>query len=271
MNFSGDKYFQQILKKELADRLAKNPRYSLRAFAKSMKIDSAALSRILSGAKIPTPKISKKIFENIELTLSQKKSFLLSTAKAYQDGGINKKPRALSAILINKKFKLPERDLEAESFRVISDWYHYAILQLMKCQNFKADFAWIASELGIREIEAKLAVDRLVSIGVLKFENGKLIRIGDRLTSGDLRTTTLAHRKRIRQVTMKSMESLENDPIEQRNHTTLTIAIDPDKIPIAKEMIQDFMDQLGEVLQTKKKRVYELQVNLFPIQRNLKK
>lgn len=78
--------------------------------------------------------------------------------------------------------------------------------------------------------------------------------------------TTAAHQKRIRQVTEKSVLSLVNHPIRLRNHTTATVAIDPARINLAKEMIRDFMDELCEVMQTKKKTVYELQINFFPLQ-----
>jgi acyl-CoA thioesterase len=50
----------------------------------------------------------------------------------------------------------------------------------------------------------------------------------------------------------------------------MTMAIDPEQLPIAKEMIQEFMEKLSEVLQVKKTNVYELQINLFPLQRGSK-
>src|SRR5947209_9956192 len=43
--------FRALLRVELARRCAKNPRYSLRAFARSLEIDHATLSQLLRGRR----------------------------------------------------------------------------------------------------------------------------------------------------------------------------------------------------------------------------
>lgn len=265
-----ERYFQTCLKQELAERLQKNSRYSLRSFARSLKLDPSTLSRILTGQKIPTPELSKKILKQLSLTPKEEKQFLLSMAQAYEEDGVQRKKPEVRAILKNPTHKIVERDLTPEIFRVISDWYHYAILQLIETEDCKSDIKWIARELDIQEIEVKLAIDRLLELEMIEVVNERFVRTAERLTTGDLTITTSALRKRIKQITEKSVYSLENTPIEKRNHTTMTMAIDPEQIPVAKEMIQEFMDQLCAALQTKKKKVYELQVNLFPIQRTEK-
>ena len=265
-----ERYYQICLKNELSSRLRSNPRYSLRAFAKSLDLDPSILSRILNGHKRPTPDLSNKILSKLGLNPKEAKNFLLSMAEAYEEDGVKRKKSEVKEILKRPRGKMPERDLGPEVFRYISDWYHYAILQLLQEDHFKYDTRWIARELGILEMEAKLAIDRMIELEMIAIQNGKLVRTAERLTTGDLSITTSALRKRIKQITEKSLHSLENDSIELRNHTTMTMAIDPEQIPLAKEMIQDFMDQLSSVLQTKKKNVYELQINLFPLQRTSK-
>lgn len=41
--------FAELLQEELVKRKQNNPQYSLRAFAKNLKIDAAALSRVIRG------------------------------------------------------------------------------------------------------------------------------------------------------------------------------------------------------------------------------
>jgi uncharacterized protein (TIGR02147 family) len=269
MNHEIDKtYFQRCLRAELDRRIQKNSRYSLRSFATALQMDSAALSRILAGNKIPTPSLSKKIIVALGLTPDEQKSFLFSIAKAYESGRHQRKPVEIKQILKDHTKTLPVRDLSTDLFQVISDWHYFAILQLVQTNGFKSNIKWIAQQLRISETQTKMAVDRLMTLELLKKEKDTWVRIPESLLIRDKTMTTPAQRKRIKQITEKAIESLENDPIEIRNHSTLTMAIDPDKIATAKNAIQNFMDQLAVLLQTKKIKVYELQVNLFPLQRS---
>ena len=64
------------------------------------------------------------------------------------------------------------------------------------------------------------------------------------------------------------MESLDEDPIEERNHTAMTFAINTRKIPEAKKCIEKFIAQMTELLEDgDRDRVYEMTVNLFPLQK----
>ena len=63
------------------------------------------------------------------------------------------------------------------------------------------------------------------------------------------------------------MLSLEQDPIEVRNHFALTVCIDSKNIPEAKVRIHQFLWELTEFLaQGIPDRVYELNLGLFPLQ-----
>ncbi len=265
-----DRYYQTCLKDELSRRLQKNPRYSLRSFARSLQVDPASLSRILLNQKVPTPELSQKILKNISLSPAEQKQFLQSMAKAYEDHGVQRKKPEIKKILSDLNSHVPTHDFSADLFRVISDWYHYAILQLIQTEGSQMDAKWMARELNLQEIEVKLALSRLQELNLLEEKNGKWVRIPRSLVLEDKAITTPALRKRVKQVTEKSVSSLENDSIELRNHSTLTMAIDPAKIPLAKKMIEAFTLELANALQTKKKKVYELQINLFPLQRSEK-
>jgi len=258
-------YYQTVIRDELAKRLEKNPRYSLRAFSRALAIDPGMLSRVLNGERIPSLTYSKKLLPHLDLAPAAAKKFLESVAKANKEKSFVKNRAKLKKILFQEEV-LPNRSLSPDQFRIISDWYHYAILQLIATEDFRSNPSWIAKQLGIAEGEAEKAIDRLKIFGFIDEVAGNYVRLTPSLSTGDLTLTTKAQRKRIRQVTEKSLLSLENHPIRVRNHTTLTVAIDPERINLAKEMIQDFMGELCEVMQTKKKTVYELQINFFPLQ-----
>lgn len=263
-------YYQDIIKRELAERLSKNARYSLRAFAKSLEMDAGDLSRILNGTKNLTPDLSKKILSQLSLNTKETQNFLFSMAQAYEHKGVKRKKKEVKSLLQKSKSKKKVKDLTIDTFKAISDWYHYAILQLIDSENFKNDNRWIAQQLNITEIEVKLAIERLFALELIKKDGNRLARTYASVTTGDRTITSSAFKTRIKQVTEKSLFSLQNDSLEVRDHNTMTISIDPKNIPVAKEMIQEFMDKLESTLQTKKKQVYEIQINLFPLQRGRK-
>src|SRR4051812_45475661 len=169
-------YYKKILNHELSKRIEKNPRYSLRALAKAIGTDAGSLSRVLAGTKVPTISLSQKIFTALNFSPYEQHQFLNSVAVAYQQMGyqrLSPKIRALSAAVDPSGSQFKELSLDA--FRIISDWYHYAILELTLASEFKSEAAWISKQLGISVTETKLAIERLLSLELLRVENGKYI------------------------------------------------------------------------------------------------
>jgi uncharacterized protein (TIGR02147 family) len=257
-------FYNIFLKEELAKRCEKNPRYSVRAFAKALGIDAGALSRVLAGKQIPSFKLAQQILTQLDFTPEQEQDFLASIAHIQRERGLQR----LSPVFKNFEEKLIQHDLSIELYRVIADWYHVAILELTYIEGFKSDTKWIASQLGISQAEAKLSIERLLNLELLKVEDGKLVKSTEQLSTTDKNITTPALKKNQKQFLEKAIESLENDPIEERNMTSMTMAIDPEKLPKAKEMIRNFNKTLCEFLESgKRKRVYNLGIALHPIQK----
>ena len=161
-----------------------------------------------------------------------------------------------------------DESITLDHFRVISDWYHHAILELTFAKSFKPDPRWIAGALGISPLEAKLAIERLLSLGFLEERDGNLIKTTLNLDTKDKSKSSIYLKRRQKQILEKSIHSLENDPIDFRNHSAVTLCVAMNKIPEAKLRIQKFIWELCEFLENgEQERVYELCVNLFPLQK----
>ena len=259
-------FYRTCIREELEARIEKNSSYSLRAFAKALNLNAGALSEILAGKRHPSFKMAQKLLEVLELSPEEARRFLNSLAQAQKSRGLKR---------LNPEFRKqarragsvePVRELSLELFKVIADWYHYAILELTYLPSFQATPGWIAKKLGISEIEAKLALERLESLGLVEEKNGSLIKTDLKLSTADRSLTTPAHKKRQKQILEKSIYSIENDPIENRNHSACTMAIDPEKIPEAKKRIQEFTRELCQFLESgNRSRVFEMQISLFPL------
>ncbi len=263
-------YYQAKLSEELAKRVEKNSHYSLRSFANTLGIGPSALSLILSNKRPISTKVIDKIFKVLELSEVEKRMFLESVLKEKKQRGLTRISPAIK-LKIDKAQK--SHDSEAvhgiglDQFRIIADWYHNAILALANTTRFQSNIKWIAKELGISELEAKLAVERLLRLDLLEERGGKWMRTNLKTDTKDKNKTSAFHKKRQKQILEKSIASLQFDPIEERNHTGLTFPIDPDRMAEAKIKIQNFMWELSKfMMDEKKERVYELNVSFFPLQ-----
>lgn len=246
--------FRGILHRELESRCRKNPRYSLRAFARSIGIGPAALSDMIN-CKRP---ISDKSVERIGLSLGIPIEELEKFKK--------NKSKLSSRRMSSAKYET----IDFDSFSIISDWYHYAILELMKIESFEPNLKWISKSLGITKSQASIAVQRLVRMGYISVEsNGSWVDTSSGSSTNIVKSalTTAAKKKLQRQILEQSAKALEEVQETFRNHTSMTLAMDPKDLPEAVAIIAEFRRSLTEYLESKKspKQVYQLAISLFPI------
>lgn len=246
---------QVWLQNLLQEKTKRNPQFSLRAFARLVEVSPAVLSRILNGKRKMTFALAVRIADALKMGPMEREtlySFYLSETD---------RPRTDSA----------GKELTIDCFNAMKEWYHYGITQLLYVENFREDNKWIAKILGISELEAKLAIERLVRLEILdRDENGKLFRTATHLTtSTDVASSGIRHFQK--QILEKSIESLERDPLMERDITSITIAINEDKIEEAKKEIKKFRMKMSEFLsEGSKTRVYNLGVHLIPLSKSCK-
>lgn len=253
--------FRLQLQQELVSRCQKNSRYSLRAFARALDVSSSALSAMLKGKRTITASSVEKLGKAIGLDPRDITRYKILARE--KKTGIKTEPDSQEGF----------QQIALDTYAVISDWYHYAILELIRVRDFQPSTAWIGKSLGITRSEAYIAVERLQRVGLLEIKKdgrwvdktveGKATNIQDDLTSA-------ASRKLQKQVLELSLRCLEEMPsTELRNHTSLTLAINPEDLPLAKEKIKKFRRELAEMLETNKNptEVYHLSVSLYPVTR----
>ncbi|MGZ3653762.1 MAG: TIGR02147 family protein [Bdellovibrionota bacterium] len=239
-----------ILRSEFSVRSHRNPRYSLRAFAKSLGVSHTLLSLAMSGRRPLSRKSALRIAERLELP-PERAATLLSSE------GRKPVPHRLAA-----EFAL----IDLETFNLISDWIHYAILSLIETKGARFEAKWIARRLGLNEMQAKVAMDRLVSLDLVQEVKGKWRRTHKPIKIENQKSTPNT-RNFQRQLIEKALESLDRDPIEIRDFSSITLPMHPRQIPYAKERIRQFRRELAAELRQKDspKEVYNLTVQIYPI------
>ncbi|WP_374078805.1 TIGR02147 family protein [Bdellovibrio bacteriovorus] len=242
----------QLLQEELTQRKQRNPRYSLRAFAQSLGISPAQLSQLLSGKRSFTADMLGQIAKSLHLSPEEERYLVTQTLL----------PKTLSSVQEKEK-----RQLAEDEFRMISDWYHFAILSLGKIKNAKTDPFWISDRLGITVVEAREALDRLKRLNVI--EDSKTLKRKANPLNVMSEVPSRAIQSYHHKILTLALEKLPVTPLEKRDYSAMTFAADPAKIPQARKMVEEFQDRLAEYLQTPNaKEVFVVACQVFSLERN---
>ncbi|MEZ0392701.1 MAG: helix-turn-helix domain-containing protein, partial [Pseudobdellovibrionaceae bacterium] len=122
--------FVSLLKQEYQFRQTKNPRYSMRSFAKCLEVDQSLLTKILNGKRNPSKPFIQKVNERLGVDL----------------------------IEAEQENEVPDSNYQAveDTFHLMSEWYHFALLELARTKEFVAEEDWICKRLRINPGQLKL-------------------------------------------------------------------------------------------------------------------
>ena len=242
---------QDFLMSELDRRLQHNPRYSQRAFARDLKLSPGALSEIVNGKRAITAKLVFKIEKALGLTETEV-SHLLSLL------GQKKKGEEASEVKSKKEMSL-------QFFRVISEWYHMAILNLTDLKGFQWDPQWIAQKLGISFVQARGAMKRLQEMEMVEKKAERVQRVHDFAYSGE-EVPSSAIRQYHSQMLEKCMTALETQSVDERSFYGTGMTIKNSDLKKIKKEVADFHDQLVKKYSKKSgDQVYHYQSGLIRV------
>lgn len=245
---------QSYLREEFVKSKSRNSAYSLRAFARRLKISPPALSEILSGKRRVSKKMAERLLHQL-CTAPDLSNELLARFNKNEPEDI-KSPSNIKGF----------SQIDMDVYSLISDWKSYAVMTLSETKGFRSEAAWIAQRLQVNEKEVREIIARLLRLGLLKVSNeDQLVTTGAQLSSSD-NVSNLSVRKSHFENLELGKKVLEEMPVEKRDFTALTLAFDPDKLPQAKKLIREFLNQFSTIMEsTEKKEVYRFSLQLFPL------
>lgn len=248
--------FRLILQDELTTRCKRNPSYSLRSFAKFLEVSPSALSAMLNGKRPITHKMKIRLGLKLGLKLTDLEKLKSS-------------PHGNSRLNIDSHNKIEFQQITLDTFSVISEPYHYALLELLKTQDFKWESRWISQRLKITVSEVNIAIDRLERIGLLERNSSGELVDATQGFSTDIREGLSSQAQRLFQQRslQHAINSIESVPIEFRDNTSITMAIHKDDITKAKQMLKKFRRKFCEQLESSSNldEVYQLTISFVPV------
>lgn len=218
-----------------------------------MNIGSPSLSDMLNGKRPITNQMKQRLGLALGLSIGEIETYM-TAAKSHQ-------------VVPTADEKV--RQIALDQFSLISEWYHYAILELLKVRDFKPNTAWIARALGLTKGEANIAIERLMRLGLIENdpERGWVETTGGYSTNISPGLTSAGAKKLQKQILEQSLKALEEIPLAKRNHTSMTLAIDPAALPEAVKRIARFRRELADFLEQSgtAREVYQISVSIFPV------
>jgi uncharacterized protein (TIGR02147 family) len=257
------KHPTELLRAELASRTSRNPRYSSAAFARDLGLSKAYLSLLLSGRRPFTRALGLKLAARLRLARPEAEYLALLCEQA--SAGTPELERQHAARLASFKRANQVTVLSLESFRMISEWRSSAVLEALTIAGTPAE---ISRVLKVDPAEVRETLARLGRLKLVEKRKGRYFRRdeGHLSTPHDLQSQAL--RAFHRQILEKAAAALESQPPAERQISGVTVALDPERLPEAKERIRVFMRELSQELGASGKptQVYQLETLFFRLE-----
>ena len=241
--------FKVFLENELEKRQSKNTSYSLRSFANFLEIDAPTLSKVLNGKKTIGKKLITRLCEKLGCASGE---FLQI------DDGLNS----------DDSFSL----LTEDQAQYLSQWYYYAILELLELEDFQYDYKWVSQKLNIPRKQVQIALERMIRLGFIEENNNQLVdKTCGKTTNISSELSSSARREHQRGILELAIDALENISPAIRDQSSMTVSINSNDIPEAKALIKQFRRDMSKFLNNSKNKdqVYNLGISFYPVTKDI--
>lgn len=239
---------KNLLLQELTKRQTRNSAYSIRAFARDLGVGVTSLSDVLAGKRSLSKTNVEKVLERLSVSPIEKEQVW----SHYKE--------SVSRTEVDDRTLLDE-----DTFRLIADWHYLAILNLAKLSENSAKASWIADRLNISLEETDVALERLYRLQLIKKVRNRMERTAKPLTTSN-EIPSAAIRRHHSQNLRLAEDSLHRDAVKAREFGSVTMAVNPEKLPQAKEILLKTRKKIAGLLEEGDlSEVYTLSFQLFPL------
>lgn len=211
----------EYLNFEFKSKCMNNNRFSLRAWARQLGYENPSfLSHILKRERTLKIETAEKFIRNLKLTGDEKKYFEMLVFQ-HNCKSIDEKNIYIDILeSLRPTGETIPQSLSIEAFRVITDWYHTAILELIELSDFRYDIEWIKNRLG-KEVSSqniKKAIQRLLKLElIIEVSPDKLSKVRDNPVLIESYIPSEAIRHFHKQMIEKAKAAIDYQPFEQRD------------------------------------------------------
>lgn len=249
-----------VVLKKYFERKKKSDGLSLRELAKYLEVSPSFLSRIFNGEKSPPYNmllqlkkaldIEPEVFENLK--------------KSHKNTPQNPEPKSIARNTAFEGWELSEEN----SVRILRQWFYLPILEFLTLTNFDGTNAQIARKLGLSNSTVEIAVNEMISLGLIELDNTRPKKAQVKLRWGSAKS--LAEIRNFHaQMLVRAQDNLRlSDEINFKNRliTGITLSAKPEKIEAAKAKLAECLHEIANDLTSEPgTEVFQLAAQLFPL------
>lgn len=241
--------YQQALNQQFQVLKERNPRFSMRSFAKRLGLSIATLSEVMSGKATLSERRAIEVMEKIGLTPELENQLLM---------------------MLKQIPKHQAEDLNPELYKDISSWQARSLL--FSChESVSKSEKILEQELGIAESEFKEALSFLLAQGfLLRNSQGDLVR-----PKRIFKTTDGAPNEDLKKMHRENLKfaeyALDNLSVEQRDFTFVNLSILPKDLEKIRAEIRQLHARILTLHQDSAEAVpFQVAVQAYPIRQRKK-
>ena len=228
-----------VLRNAMSLRCSRNPAYSQRAFARDIGLAPGRVSEIFAGREGISRKTALAVSRRLELTPLESGRFCDMVEATH--GRSNAARLAARTRLALTGVDGEANEISAAHFAAIRDWIHLGIVELARTPEFCWNTTYIARRLGTSPAAVDIALENLVTAGLLKKSPGESYLVTNPVNRIDSTEFAPAVREFHRQIIDRAARAIDEQSGSERELQTLLVSLSADQMQDLRELLRTFV------------------------------
>lgn len=256
---------RQYLQDDFAERKSRNPKFSLRAMADRLKVNSATIIRIMNGDRNISSTMLPVFISYLGLRQKEAEYFRVLVQFCQSKSEQNRHSAYRTLIMIRSSMTRTVPDAHYEFYE---KWYFTAIREYLRIHHFDSDYKKLAASLvpSITVHEAKRAINLLVNLGFVEKNNDIYTVKENSITTGE-KWNGAAIKTFQQQMLNKAIDAMDCFPKEERDFSTMTMCYSEEGFKKVRDLLKNTREELSRIEESDKgaNRVYQINMQTFPL------
>lgn len=258
--------YRAFLREYLEARKKKDSFFSIRYFAQKAGTDAGTIVKILQGQLHLSSKRVTGIVEACRFDEREADYFrtLVDFGKAKTGPEIRRTFERLGALK-----GVSSRTLEENQYAFYQKWHHSAVRAAVGMLPFKGDFRSLAASLvpAISVAQARESIDLLQKLGLVGEGVDGIWHVTDAVITTGEKWRGAAVREFQKQTLDLAALSLDRDPVDLREHSTVTLTLRRSDLPMLKRRAAEFRQDLLKIAAeaTEEDAAFQVNIQIFPM------
>lgn len=245
--------------------------FSFRAFSKRAGFASPNfLKLVMDGQRNLTEKSLIPFMVGLNLN-KQEQDFFRNLVFFNQAKSVKERDIYYQQLIQSRKFN-QLKPLEKNQYDYCSEWYHAVVRELVTSQAFDGTPEWVANRIvpAITTSQVERSIELLEKLGLItKTQEGSFQQSSSLISTG-VEVNSIVLFNYHRNLLDLAKNALANLAASQRDISSLTLGITLQQIPVLKQKIQEFRQDILKFVstETNPQEVVQLNMQLFPVTRS---